>query len=111
MPKQIFFTVQPRGNHFRVIDQEGYAIGSNYTRRESAQSYANALNMARNCNQSEPEIELQVGATTDTAQLVERHQRFAKPQPPTPPARPSLLARLTALAAKAREYKFVRIGL
>ncbi len=45
---QIYFTVQPRGAVYRVLDHEGYAFGPVFSQRQSAESYAEALNKARN---------------------------------------------------------------
>jgi hypothetical protein len=93
----IYFTVQPRGAKYRVVDYEGKVIGAPFDFRESAESYADALNQARN-----------------------RRQRRDAPTIPlltiSPPVlplatTPTLWQKLQRLAVKAHRYQFTRLGL
>jgi len=100
----IYFTVQPRGSKYRVVDYEGKVIGAPFDFRDSAQSYANALNQAR--NRRHVPRPSSVAAIAAAAPLVTNGEA----RPSSLPAG-SLLGRLRALADKALSYKMVRLGL
>jgi len=101
----IYFTVQPRGSKYRVVDYEGKVIGTPFDFRDSAQSYANALNQARKRRGTKRPISPAMPIATP---LVTNSE--ARPSS-VPAVSSKLMARLQSLSDKVLGYKMVRLGL
>lgn len=91
---QTIFSVQQHKSYFHCVDYEGKVIGLSFMTAQSAQIYADALNLRHNHHR-------RTAAIPAPLCLVE----------PPPTLRPTLIDRLRALGAKARSYKMTRIGL